>query len=68
MQDAGAGNLYDVAIFALPGSNPCLAVRYTIHSTNIGNYDPGTVKPFDRTGLIKTFATIRRTLRLNGDR
>jgi hypothetical protein len=67
-QDAGAGNFYDIAVFALPGSKPCLAVRYFIHSTNIGNYDPGTVKAFDRVGLVKTFATIRRTLRLKGDR
>jgi hypothetical protein len=67
-QDAGAGNFYDVAVFALPVTKPCLAVRYTIHSTNIGNYDPGTVKAFDRTGLIKKFAAIRHTLRLRGDK
>jgi hypothetical protein len=67
-QDAGAGNLYDVAVFALPGSVPCLAVRYLIHSTNIGNYDPGSVREFDRAALIRTFAAIRHTLRLKTDR
>ncbi len=65
--DAGAGNLYDVAVFALPGTSPCLAVRYVIHSTNIGNYDPGTVKAFDRVALIRKFAAIRHTLRLKSD-
>jgi len=68
MTDAGAGNFYDIAVFALPGTKPCLAVRYTIHSTNIGNYDPGTVKEFDRDGLIRTFAKIRHTLVLKPGR
>jgi hypothetical protein len=67
-QDAGAGNFYDSAVFALPGTEPCLAVRYLIHSTNIGNYDPGTVREFDRAALIRTFAAIRHTLRLRTDR
>ena len=67
-QDAGAGNFYDIAVFALTGTSPCLAVRYTIHSTNIGNYDPGTVKEFDRDKLIKTFSAIRRSLRLWNDK
>lgn len=67
-QDAGAGNFYDFAVFALPGTSPCLAVRYTIHSTNIGNYDPGTVKEFDRAALIKTFSAIRRSLHLWADK
>jgi len=67
-QDAGACNLYDVAVFALPGSEPCLAVRYIIHSTNLANYDPGTVRAFDRAALIRSFAAIRRTLRLRSDR
>lgn len=68
MQDAGAGNFYDIAVFAVPGSSPCLAVRYTIHSTNIGNYDPGTVREFDKTALVKLFAKVRQSLRLYSDR
>jgi hypothetical protein len=61
--EGAAGNFYDIAVFALPESSPCLAVRYTIHSTNISNYDPNTVHPFDRTGLLKTLEAIRHTLR-----
>ena len=60
--DAGAGNFYEEHIFALPYSHPCTAVRYFIHSTNIGNYSPGTIKEFDKTALLKQFDTMRDTL------
>lgn len=62
LSDAAAGNLYDETVFAVVGSAPCLAVRYFIHSTNIANFDPGTVKEFDRASLIKQFDRIRKTL------
>lgn len=60
--DAGAGNFYDETVYAVQGSSPCLGVRYFIHSTNIANYDPGTVKAFDRAALIAQFDAIRATL------
>jgi membrane-bound inhibitor of C-type lysozyme len=60
--DAGAGNIYDEAVFAIPGSNPCIAVRYFIHSSNIGNYPEGTVKEFDKAGIVAEFDNIRRSL------
>lgn len=59
--DAGAGNFYDETVYALVGSHPCVAIRYFIHSTNIANYDPGTVKEFDRTALVTMFDRIRGT-------
>ena len=59
---AGAGNLYEETVYAFVGSKPCMAVRYFIHSTQIANYAPGTVTEFDRSALINTFDTIRRTL------
>jgi membrane-bound inhibitor of C-type lysozyme len=59
---AGAGNFYDEAVFAIPGSSPCTAVRYFIHSTNVGNYPAGTVTEFNKAGLINEFDLIRRTL------
>ena len=61
-QDAGAGNRYEEIVFALVGSSPCLAVRYFIHSTNIANYDPGTVREFDRTKLMSELDGIRWSL------
>jgi hypothetical protein len=60
--DAGAGNFYDITVFVLKDSAPCLAVRYFIHSTNIANYDPGTVRPYSRQWLVKQFDAVRATL------
>jgi hypothetical protein len=62
--DAGAGNFYDTRLFVLTGTTPCMAVRYFIHSTNIGNYDPGTIRAFDEKKLIAAFDSIRATLTL----
>lgn len=66
--DAGAGNFYEISVFVLATRTQCLAVRTLIHSTNIANYDPGTVKPFDREALIATFDRIRRSLKLPGEK
>ena len=60
--DAGAGNRYDEAVYTISNSSPCIAIRYFIHSTNIANYDPGTVAAFDRNALVRQFDEIRRTL------
>jgi hypothetical protein len=59
---AGAGNLYDETIWMIPGYT-CTAVRYLVHSTNIGNYEPGAVREFDRPALIDLFDQIRRSYR-----
>ena len=62
---AGAGNFYEETVYALATSSPCTAVRYFIHSTNIGNYDPGTVREFDRAALLSAFDKIRQSLVLH---
>jgi hypothetical protein len=59
--DAGAGNRYDETVYALPGTNSCLAVRYFIHYGVIENYPP-TVKAFDKKALTDQFDQIRKTL------
>lgn len=59
---AGAGNRYEETVYALPDTNPCIAVRYFIHYGVIDNYPPGSVHEFDRTALLANFDTIRRTL------
>lgn len=66
--DAGAGNLYDETVFAVKGSSPCRAVRYFIHSLNIGNFDPGAVRAFDRPALVRRLDAIRKTLVLSSRR
>jgi hypothetical protein len=62
---AGAGNFYEETIYALAGSVPCTAVRYYIHSSNIGNYTPGTVREFDKNALLDSFDDIRTSLVLS---
>lgn len=62
---AAAGNFYEEYVYAINGSNPCIAVRYLIHSGNIANYPPNTVREFDRGALLGTFDTIRDSLQLH---
>lgn len=63
---AAAGNIYDETVYALSTSSPCTAVRYFIHSGNIGNYpapgEPGSVREFDRAALMSAFDSIRHAL------
>lgn len=61
-EDAGAGNRYEIKVFVAKDSSPCIAVRYFIHSTAFENYDPGTVRRFDRAALIRMFDGVRQTL------
>ena len=63
--DAGAGNRYEETIFALPGTSPCVAVRYFIHYTVLENYASGSVKAFDKTSLLSIFDQIRQSLVVN---
>lgn len=62
---AGAGNFYEEMVYAISGSKPCTAVRYLLHSGNIGNYPQegeGAVREFDRPALIRAFDGIRDSL------
>lgn len=62
---AAAGNMYEEMVYALSGSSPCTAIRYFIHSSNIGNYAPGAVQEFNRAQLLSDFDTIRRSLQVS---
>ena len=62
MTEAAVGNRYDETVYAIPGTNPCLAVRYFIHWTVMENYPPGVVTAFDRDSLLHRLDAIRRTL------
>lgn len=62
---AAAGNFYEETVYTRLGDKGCVAVRYVIHSTNLGNYDPGTVRRFDKESLLREFDGVRRSLRLN---
>ncbi|MCX7366716.1 MAG: hypothetical protein NTV97_33555 [Alphaproteobacteria bacterium] len=60
--DAGAGNIYEETVH-LRG---CDAVRGFVHSTNIANYPPGTVRAYDRVALGNAVDAIRRSLKWGG--
>jgi hypothetical protein len=59
---AAAGNRYEEQVFALPGTNPCIAVRYLLHYGVIQNYPPGMVTEFNHDALTAQFDAIRHTL------
>jgi hypothetical protein len=59
---AAAGNRYEETVYALPGTNPCIAVRYFIHYGIFQNYPAGMVREFDQQALLASFDAIRRTL------
>lgn len=61
---AGAGNLYEEQVYALAGQDPCIAVRYFIHSTQLANYPEGTHVAYDRATLLAQFDAVRRSLTL----
>ncbi len=52
-EGAGAGNFYQQEIYRMVDSNVCYEVIYYIHSTNIGNYPPGTVTEFDSDAVLQ---------------
>ncbi len=64
MTGAGAGNRYEETVFALPGTSPCLAVRYFVHYSVLENYPPGLVRAFDHQALLHQFDMMRRSLTL----
>ena len=51
-------------VYALTGSSPCVAVRYTVYSALIEVDDVAAVKAFDEARLFETFDTMRRSLSL----
>ena len=53
---AGAGNFYEETSYTTGDPHACYNVRLFLHSTNIGNYPPGVVTAFDRSGVETIFA------------
>jgi hypothetical protein len=62
---AAAGNRYDQVSYRTVWDNKCFELIYLIHSTNIGNYTPGTVVEYDRPALLNKFDTILNTFLAN---
>ena len=59
---AAAGSVYEEMVYALPSSSPCIAIRYFLHTTAMDNYEPGTVREFDRSAILAAFDKIRQSL------
>lgn len=63
--DAGAGNYYETTSYRGIVGGDCYAVEYTVHSTNIGNYDPSQgIKQFDRDKITGDMESVIHSLRL----
>jgi len=58
---AAAGNRYDQVTYRTVSEGRCFELASLIHSTNIGNYTPGTVVEFDRPVLLGKFDTVLNT-------
>ena len=58
----GAGNIYETTHYRAAYNGTCYEITYFIHSGNIGNYTPGTVKEFDHDALLQKFDQIVFTL------
>ena len=64
--DAGAGNLYDTTSYRTVKNSQCYVIEYTIHSTQLGNYDPSQhITAYDKAkvtsvleGIVKSFKFI----------
>ena len=57
-EGAGAGNYYQQEIYRMVYNNACTEVVFFIHSTNVGNYTPGTVTEFDRDAVMKNLEAV----------
>ena len=49
---------FEEAVFAIPGSSPCIAMRYFLHTTAMAS----TTLPYDRAGVLAAFENIRASL------
>ena len=59
MSDAGAGNLYDTTSYRTVRNGQCYAIEYTIHSSELGNYDPSQgISAYDKTSVMNMFEGI----------
>ncbi len=63
-------NFLEEQVFAVKNSSPCVAVRYSLNSTAIGDAPPAqagepAMREFDHSALIRAFDDIRNSLILN---
>lgn len=59
--DAAAGNIYETNVYRTIRGERCFEIVMLLHSTNIGNYEPGTVAEFDKAKFTGYLAAVVRT-------
>jgi hypothetical protein len=64
-EGAGAGNYYQQEIYRMANKGVCYEVIYYFHSTNVGNYELGTVSEFDRNAIIQQLYGVFSTFQIN---
>lgn len=55
---AATGNLYDSRLYRTYQNNVCFELAETIHTTNVGNYPPGTVTEVNKDPIWNNLHTI----------
>jgi len=63
--EAAAGNLYESRIFRTLRGNTCIEVLQTIHTGNIGNYEPGTVTQVNKDTVWEELNKVLATFKFN---
>ena len=57
-----AGSFYAEDAYRMVEKGVCYETIYFIHSTNIGNYQPGTIREYDTEALSRLFNGVLATL------
>ncbi|MDD5050876.1 MAG: hypothetical protein PHV93_04055 [Candidatus Pacebacteria bacterium] len=60
---AAAGNYYEEVAYTALHNGTCYGIKLFLHSTNVGNYDPGTIREFDRDKINTIFTNMISSLR-----
>lgn len=62
---AAAGNIYDSKNYRTYQNQFCFSAAETLHTSNIGNYDPGTVTAVDEDAVWARLEAILQTVRFD---
>ncbi len=63
LTEAGAGNYYDTTSYRAVHDGVCFAIEYTIHTTNINNYDPSQgIQEFNTEAITTLLETMVQTV------
>jgi hypothetical protein len=61
---AAAGNRYQQKVYKTLQNNKCISIFVNTHSTNIGNYEPGTIKEFNKASFDSVMSRMLDTFKV----